>query len=437
MVEATRPYDIALFGATGFVGRLTADYLRDHAPAGAVIALAGRSRERLAQVRENLGPAAASWPVEIADAGDPEALARLAARSRVVITTVGPYAKYGMPLVGACAAAGTHYGDLTGEVLFARTVIDTCDQAAQASGAKIVLSCGFDSVPSDLAVHLLAQAAAGKGTLGETQLRVRALKGGFSGGTIDSARHQAKVTSTDPALAKIAADPYALSPDRDGEPPVRPRTGRSGGLRRLADRASAMTAMRRGADERWTAPFVMAAYNTRVVRRSNALSGYAYGRTFRYSEVTDTGSGIRGAITAAATAGTLGAVFFGLAHRPTRAVLDALLPKPGEGPSQHAQTNGYFVMDVESTTSTGAQVSARVSAQQDPGYSGTAVMLGESALSLAFDDLPPITGVLTPAIAFGDALVQRLRQQGFTLTAEVAHEAPAASAPTTPTDQVP
>ncbi|MBB5847714.1 hypothetical protein [Micrococcus endophyticus] len=247
-------------------------------------------------------------------------------------------------------AAGTHYADLTGEALFVRDMIDAHHATAQATGARIVNSCGFDSVPSDLGVLLTAQQAAvdGEGTLTDTVLRVRSMRGGFSGGTVDSMRRQFTEAAADEARAAVVKDPYGLSPDRDVEPD---RSGSGTGR----GRGSRMPVAKDGESGRWEAPFVMAGYNTRVVRWSNTLTGWSYGRDFRYREVTDTGAGPRGLV--------------------------------------------------------------RVAAARDPAYTGTAVMLGQAGLALAEDEdrLPARTGVLTPATALGDVLVQRLRDHGFTL----------------------
>ncbi|CCH80445.1 Trans-acting enoyl reductase [Nostocoides japonicum T1-X7] len=400
-----RDLDIVLYGASGFVGRLTAEYLAQHAPPDARIALAGRSESKVHAVRDTLGGAASGWPIIVADASDTDALAALASRTRTVATTVGPYLAYGMPLASACAAAGTHYADLTGEVLFVRRSIDANHEAAVSSGARIVHSCGFDSVPSDLGVLVLAEriAADGEGTLGTTTLSVRSLRGGFSGGTVDSMRRQAIATGSDPAARRIVADPYALSPDRAAEPTADDD----------ADRARRFMPVRQDRRGHWTAPFVMAAYNTRIVRRSNALSGYAYGRDFRYDEVTDCGPGIAEAAQATAMASALAGLAAGMSFAPTRALLDRFLPAPGEGPD--VERGGRFVLDIETTTSTDARYRARVAADKDPGYGGTAVMLGESALALALDDLPAAAGVLTPATGIGPGLADRLRAQGFTI----------------------
>lgn len=422
MGNLDRDYDLVLFGATGFVGALTARHLASHAPEGARIALAGRSRERLEAARTKLagattGGVATNWELLVADASDEPRLRELAARTTVVVSTVGPYAEHGLPLTRACAAVGTHYADLTGEVLFVREVIDECQAPAESSGAKLVTSCGFDSVPSDLGVLLLAQRAEadGEGTLGETTLRVRSLRGGFSGGTIASMRGQAAATAASAQARRVVGDSYALSPDRAAEPPSRTRRPAATGVPGLIDRASAATAISRTPNGRWTGPFVMASHNTRIVRRSNALSGYRYGREFRYAELTDCGPGVTGAAKAGLLTGALAAGFAGLSFGPTRALLDRVLPKPGTGPSDTAQADGRFAVDIETTTTTGARYVARVAANRDPGYSGTAVMLGESGLSLAFDELPGGGGVLTPATALGDHLVERLRTHGFTL----------------------
>jgi short subunit dehydrogenase-like uncharacterized protein len=406
-----RELDVVVYGATGFVGKLTAEYLAAHAPDGARIGLGGRSEEKLSRVRSELGARAKDWPLVVADSSDRAALDALAARTTAVATTVGPYMAYGRDLVDACAAAGTHYADLTGEVLFIRSTIERADGAAKQSGARIVHGCGFDSIPSDLGVHLLhARAAAdGAGTLEDTTLVVRAMRGGMSGGTIASMKGQVDEMRRDAATRKTVSDPYALSPDRSAEPDL----GRESDLRGVEHSDELGT---------WFGPFVMAGINTRVVRRSNALRDWAYGRTFKYREVQAFGDGVKGRAMATALAGGVGALIGGLVLPPTRFVLDRLLPDPGEGPSEETRRKGFFKIEVHTRTTTGKRYVARVEAQGDPGYAATAVMLGESGLCLALDGaaLPDAAGVLTPSTAMGDALVERLRAAGFTLEVEPA-----------------
>lgn len=404
-----RDLDVVVYGATGFVGKLLADYLVRNAPHDARIGLAGRSREKLEKVRAGLGRTAAGWEVLVADAADEAALDALAARTTVVATTVGPYARYGLPLAAACARAGTHYADLTGEVLFHRDSIDANDAVAQRTGAKIVHSCGYDSIPSDLGVHVLHEAvsADGAGELTDTTLVVRATRGGVSGGTIDSLRAQVEVTSADRAQAKIARSPYSLTPDRAAEPDVGPQP--DGALAKASAIAPGL--------DGWVAPFVMGPYNTRVVRRSNALRGHEYGSRFKYAESVSVGDSPVAPVLGAAMVGGLLGFQRGMAFGPTRAILDRVLPSPGEGPGEKTRESGFFSLTVHGTTTSGAHYTARVKAQGDPGYKATAVMLGESALSLAFDDLGDRGGVLTPSTAMGSRLVDRLREQGFTLEA--------------------
>jgi short subunit dehydrogenase-like uncharacterized protein len=406
-VSDARPLDIVVFGATGFVGRLTAGHLAEHAPPEARIGLAGRSEERLAAVRAELGPRAAEWPLVVADSADPASLAAMAARTRVVATTVGPYRHAGLPLVDACIAAGTDYADLTGEVLFVHESKERHERAAEA-GVRIVHSTGYDSIPSDLGVLLLHEAvsADGAGELGDTTLVVTAMKGGLSGGTFASMKGQVDDMKASGAARKVVADPYALSPDRASDPDGRGE----GDLRGVA---------RDDTVGQWIAPFVMAPYNTRIVRRSNALQDWAYGRDFRYREVFGLGNGRLAPVMGAGLAGGIMALAGGLAIKPTRILLDRVLPDPGQGPSEQVRTNGRFRMEIHTTTSTGAHYLAEVAAKGDPGYAATAVMMGESALCLALDreKLPPQTGVLTPATAMGTALVDRLRVAGMTLEA--------------------
>jgi short subunit dehydrogenase-like uncharacterized protein len=396
-VNAPRELDVVVFGATGFVGRLTAEYLAKHAPAGVSVGLAGRSREKLERVRASLGR---DWPAIEADSSDPESMTALTERCRVVATTVGPYRKYGLPLVEACARAGTDYVDLTGEVLFIRDSIDRFDSVARENGARIVHSCGFDSIPSDLGVFLLHEAA---GELGETTYVVRGMKGGPSGGTIDSVRGMIDDIKRDPAMRRTVEDPYALSPDRGAEPD-------------LGDESDLRAPVHDDDVGEWLAPFVMAAINTRVVRRSNALQEFAYGRRFRYREAMAMGPGLAGRAKATAVAGGIAAAVGGLSVGPTRAVLDRVLPKPGEGPSAEARAKGFFAIEIHTRTPAGERYVCRVAAEGDPGYAATAVMLGESALCLVLDRerLPDRAGVLTPATALDGALVDRLRAAGQT-----------------------
>jgi short subunit dehydrogenase-like uncharacterized protein len=401
--------DLVVYGATGFVGELVARHLATHAPAGTRIALAGRSATRLAETCHRLG---VDWPLIVADAGDPAAMDAMVEQARVVVTTVGPYAKYGRALAHACAAAGTDYVDLTGEVLFVRDSIDENHDLARRTGARIVHSCGFDSIPSDLGVHALhAQVQAdGAGELTDTTLVVTRLRGGFSGGTIDSMRHQLDAIRKDRDLRRLVGDPYALSPSRADEPDLGPQPDL------VVLRGPDVHPSLRGS----LAPFVMAPYNTRVVRRSNALRDWAYGRRFRYREAMSIGtSPISPAIATGMRLG-LGAFAAAMTLPPTRFVLDRILPKPGDGPDERARREGHFTVDLFTTTTTGARYTARIKADGDPGYAATAVMIGEAALALAFDraDLPEYGGgVLTPATGIGDALTRRLRAAGMEISA--------------------
>ncbi|MBO4237441.1 saccharopine dehydrogenase family protein [Pseudonocardia alni] len=400
---AAAPVDIALYGATGFVGGLIARHLAEHAPPGVRIALAGRSEAKLAATRAALPASARDWPLIVADAADPAATDRLAAGARVVLSTVGPYAKYGLGLVGSCARAGTHYADLTGEVLFVREAIDRFHDTARASGARIVHSCGYDSVPSDLGVWLAHRAAQADGAGGLTEVRtVATMRGGVSGGTVDSLRGQLDTVRTDRDARRLAARPHSLSPDPSAEPtPSQP--GDAGPPARLPDGT-------------WTAPFVMASYNTRIVRRSNALLDHAYGRGLRYGELQGCGRGVSGAVTAGVVTGGLGALVGAFMVPPIRPLLDRVLPAPGTGPSERTRERGWFRMDVRAETESGRRYRVRVSGPGDPGYGATAVMFGEAGLALALGGsaLPDRAGCLTPATALGDVLVDRLRAAGHT-----------------------
>jgi len=405
-VSGDRELDVVVFGATGFVGRLVAGYLAGHAPGGVRVGLAGRSQQRLADVRAGLGAAASAWPLLAADSADPPSLAALARAARVVVSTVGPYRAQGLALVQACATAGTDYADLTGEVLFIRDSIDHCHDLAARSGARIVHGCGFDSVPSDLGVLLLHLAARADdaGDLQDTVLVVTALRGGISGGTLASLMGQQDEVRVSAVRRQMVADPYALSPHRAAEPD-------------LGDERDLDWVRYDGGLGMWLGPFAMAGVNTRVVRRSNALQGWAYGRRFRYREVAGFGAGPAAPLLAAMTGAGLKATLAGLEFGPSRALLGRLLPAPGQGPGEKTRRTGYFRIQVHTRTSAGVRYLAAVEAQGDPGYAATSVMLGEAALCLALDrdQLPGRAGVLTPATAMGAALADRLRAAGHTL----------------------
>jgi short subunit dehydrogenase-like uncharacterized protein len=400
----SRDLDMALLGATGFTGRLVAEYLDVHAPDGVRIALAGRNLEKLEALRASLGAKGRACAVVRADSHDIASLDALARRTSVVCTTVGPYAKYGMATVAACAKAGTHYADLTGEALFMRDSIDAWNGEAQRTGARVVHACGFDSIPSDVGVWLLAQAL---GPMRRATYVVEGLRGGFSGGTVASLIHAMEEASRDPARRQLMEDPYALSPDRSSEPD-------------LGDERDQLGVRPDDFVGHWTAPFVMASVNTRVVRRTNALLSHAYGRQFRYREVSAVPKGLRGLPVAVALTGGLGALLAGLSFSPTRRLLARLLPQPGSGPSEETRRNGRMRIRVHGEAEDGRRAAVVIAGEGDPGYQLTALFLSQAALALALDQprLPPRAGVLTPISALGDVLVDRLRAAGIRLTLE-------------------
>lgn len=401
-----RTYDIVLLGATGFTGRLVAEYLLEHGPEGLRWALAGRSQQKLEAVRRDLGPKAAALPLEVADSLDPAAMARIAGVCKVVCTTVGPYAKFGAPLVAACAEAGTSYCDLTGEPQFIRRMIDAHEARARQTGARIVHCCGYDSIPSDLGTLMVCEALRAEGA---EPAEVRAFagesKGAFSGGTAASMMNVLEEVRADPSLRKVLGDPYGLNPR---EAPRGPDGADQVGVRFDEDLGM------------WTAPFVMASINSRIVRRSHALRGLPYGAEFRYSEQMSTGRGAKGLALATAITAGLGGFLLAMQAGPTRKLLaDRVLPKPGEGPSEAAREAGYFVHRLLGFGANGAEqvkLLGVVKGTKDPGYGETSKMLGESALCLALDEdrLPVGGGSWTPASAMGIVLIERLRAAGMT-----------------------
>jgi trans enoyl reductase len=412
MSSGEREFDIVLYGATGFSGKLTAQYLARNG-SEARIALAGRSSERLMAVRQMLGPTAQDWPLIAADASRPSTLAAMANRAQVVLTTVGPYARYGLPLVAACAAAGTDYADLTGEVMFARNSIDLSHKQAADTGARIVLSCGFDSIPSDLNVYQLYRRVIddGTGELTDTTFVLRSFSQlGASGGTVASLLGTTRAASSDPEARRIIDDPYTLTTDRGTEPELGPQPDFE--WRRGRDVAPELARF-------WIGGFVLASHNTRIIRRSNALQDWAYGRRFRYSETMSLGKSFAAPVASAAVTAAVKGVF-GLgnkyAGRLPQRLADRVVPKPGTGPSAARRKRGHYTVETYTTTTTGARYMATF-AQNCDAYHGTSVLLGESGLALALDRdrLSQLRGVLTPAAALGDALLARLPAAGVSI----------------------
>jgi len=418
-----REFEIVLFGATGYTGRLVAERLaREPATRELRWALAGRDRGRLERVRAELAaehPHVAELPLVVADAHDPAELDAMATRTRTVCTTVGPYAQHGSELVAACVRAGTHYCDLTGEVPWIRRMIDAHHEKARAAGARIVHCCGFDSVPSDLGVWMLHDAMRAQG---DSLARVDAFfgesSGGFSGGTAASLLGVMEEAGADPAVRRLLADPHGLDPV--------PSAGREGGRRPRREESDSLAVSFEPRLQRWTAPFVMAAINTRIVRRTNAVAGHPYGEDFLYTERMSTGSGAGGFAAAVAVAGGMGVVLGLGSLGPVRSLLGRWLPEPGEGPSAETRARGFFRIRMFGQGRGGTRLEARIEDRRDPGYGSTAVMLSESALCLARDIQEGPGGVLTPASAMGGALLQRLRTAGMTwdLAGDAASEGP-------------
>ena len=394
-----REFDLVLMGATGFTGRLVAEHLlaRHGADGELKWALAGRNQAKLEEIRTGLGDGATGLPLITADSHDRESLDALVQRTRVVCTTVGPYTLHGSELVAACCEHGTDYCDLSGEVPWMQKMIDRHAEAAGKSGARIVHCCGFDSIPSDLGVWFLQQAAKEKfgKPLERVRLRVKAAKGGLSGGTFASMLNIVEESRRDPETARVLKNPFALCPSDHRKGPRQPYVS---GPKFDAAIGS------------WMAPFIMAAINTRVVHRANALQDFAYGKGFRYDEAVLTGKGFGGRARATMVSLGMGAFAFGAAMGPTRALLKKMvLPKPGEGPLPEQREAGFFNIIVEGRTSEGETLRARVRGDRDPGYGSTSKMIGEAAVCLANDIGDDVAGgFLTPATALNGKLLERL-----------------------------
>lgn len=386
----TREFDVIVYGATGFTGRLVAEYLgQAYGAGGPAWAMAARSLSKLQQVRDEIG-VAATVPLITANADDPASLRAMAERATVVISAVGPYQLYGSDLVAACAATGTAYVDLCGEPGWMRQMIDTHHATAQASGARIVFSCGFDSIPFDLGVLTLQEAAIARfgAPAPRVRCRVRTMKGGFSGGTAASLKATMAAAARDPSLLMLLASPFALTPGHKG--PHQPT-----GL--IPEYDSTIGA--------WVAPFIMAPINTKNVHRTNFLLGQKYGDDFVYDEMVVAGLGDIGKAAAEALA-------------RINPLAGDKGPKPGEGPSKEERDSGHYDLLFIGQMPDGARIDAVVTGDRDPGYGSTSRMLAESALCLVDDGAGGKGGIWTPGALMGDALRKRLvAKAGLTFTA--------------------
>ena len=377
----TKTFDVVVYGATGFTGRLVAEYLvQTYGQASDVKwAMAGRSQEKLASVRDLIG-APDDTPLVVADAADPNSIREMVKNTKVVLTTVGPYQLYGSDLVEACAELGTDYVDLCGEPPWMRQMIDLHADTAKKSGARIVFSCGFDSIPFDLGVYHLQNAAQQKfgRPLNRVRGRVRKMKGTFSGGTAASLKATMAAAAKDPHILELLRDPFSLTPDFKGA--EQPR-----GTKPLYDDVI----------ESWVAPFIMAPINTRNVLRSNVLSNCSYGQDFVYDEMLVTGPGDKGEAAARAVA-------------ESSAMTSEGGPKPGEGPSKEERETGFYDVIFVGTGEGGEQLSVVVTGDKDPGYGSTSKMITETALCLVQDDINTEGGIWTPASLMGNHLIERL-----------------------------
>lgn len=394
-------FDIVVFGATSFVGKIMVRYMIDTFPKhdkAPTWAIAGRSESKLQALKNELGEQGQSLPTIVADAADEEQLNKMCEQANVIVSTVGPYALYGEPLIKACASSGTDYCDLTGEPQWIARMLKRYEKIAQISGSRIVHCCGFDSIPSDLGVWYTQQQANARfnETCQKVFMRVKAMKGAASGGTVASMMNLVKEATTDKDLRRMLANPYALCPTEH------PFSVRQENLKMARYDENCQS---------WIAPFIMAAINTRVVHRSNAMQNNAYGTDFVYDEAMLMGKGASGSIKAGALSTGLGGFMVAAALPPMRWVMEnTFLPKPGEGPSEKEQLEGFYDLRFFAQTAKGNHIQCKVKGDRDPGYGSTGKMLAESAACLALDvDKESVKGGFwTPASAMAAPLLTRL-----------------------------
>ena len=389
----SKEFDIIIWGATGFTGRLVAEYIFKNYSSGKLNwAIAGRDKKKLINVRDKI--ADENIPLIIADSFDEVSLTKMTQRTKVICSTVGPYSKYGSLLVKSCIKTNTHYCDLAGEAQWIRKIVDTYHQEAKNKKIRIVNSCGFDSIPSDIGVYFIYKNLPDVNIkLDKISMRVSGFKGSLSGGTYASMNNIITEASKDRLIGKILTNPYGLNPE---------------GQRSGPDKRDLNKVKYDEDSKSWIAPFMMAGINTKIVRRSNALSNYSYGKNFTYDESIMTGDGFRGRIRAIIS--VLPLIF--LSAKPgslLKRIFNFFTPKPGQGPNKNERENGYYSMRFYIRYNDKSRALVKVTGDRDPGYGSTSKMLAESAICLSKDSLKDTYGVITPSIAMGDQILDRLQ----------------------------
>ena len=408
-------FDLVIMGATGFTGKLVVEYiLKNYGLHNKNFswAIASRNPIKLKSLKDSLEkihPESLNIPEIVADCHDQKSLDKMTSQCRIIISTVGPYLKYGHLLVKSCAENGTHYCDLTGEVPFIKESIDQFDKIAKENNCKIIHSCGFDSVPSDLGVLLLQDEAKKRFNLPceRIKLYVHGMGGGFSGGTIASGIHVYQYVKNKPHLKKALRDPYSLVPDK---------------VQNIKVSSPSLRSVKWDSEVgRWICPFVMAGINTKIVRRSNGMMDNAYGNNFLYNEVYSFSKGLTGFLKAFSMTFSLAVTIFFMKYNFSLKLLQKFFfPDPGQGPSREKRESGFFRLRLVGYTKNDQMLSLFVEGDSDPGYSATAKMIAESALSIILNeqDIPKAYGILTPASGIGETLEKRLKDKGIRFLAE-------------------
>ena len=392
-MNKSKDFDIIIWGATGFTGRLVAEYIYiNYSSEKLSWAIAGRDKKKLINVRDKI--ADENIPIIIADSFDEMSLTKMTQKTKVICSTVGPYSKYGSLLVKSCIKTNTHYCDLAGEAQWIRKIVDTYHQEAKNKKIRIVNSCGFDSIPSDIGVYFIHKNLPDVNIkLDNISMRLSGFKGSLSGGTYASMNNIITEASKDSHVRKILTNPYGLNPEGQ-------RTG--------PDKRDLNKVKYDEDSKSWIAPFMMAGINTKIVRRSNALSNYSYGKNFTYDESVMTGDGFKGRTKAIMSVLPL----FFLTAKPgslLKRIINYFTPKPGQGPNENERENGYFSMRFYIRYNDKSRALVRVTGDRDPGYGSTSKMLAESAICLSKDSLKDTYGVITPSIAMGDQILDRLQ----------------------------